>query len=291
MDFRSVDNLDEALNVLSELGSDAQILAGGTDVMVQMMNGDLDPQTLLHIEAIGALRSIERRNGRVEIGALVTHRKASGNEGLQTWAPALCAASKTVGGWQTQEVGTIVGNLANASPAADTIPTLLTADCNVTLQSTSGERRLPIGEFIKGRRSIDRNPDELITMLDIEPVGERTGDVYIKVGPRSAMEVALVGLAVRLQLADDGETAEDVRIAACAVGPIPYRATAAEAVLVGSRLDDEALSEAGRQLEQSASPIDDARAGASYRRRVLAPLLARAVGQARDKAREEQAWN
>lgn len=288
MRFHSAETLEDALEALAEATDGTLVLAGGTDVMVQYQRGEISPRALLHIERIESLRHVDQGNGQVRLGALVTHRQAMQHGGVSEGLPALIEASATVGGWQTQEVGTIVGNVVNASPAADTIPALLNAGCVVHLSSSTGQREVELSDFILGRRKTARRPEELVTALDLEPIGPRTGEVYIKVGPRSAMEVALLGLAVRLTLGPDGQTAEDVRVAVCSVAPIPYRATEAEEILRESPLDDEAVQEAGSSLAESADPIDDPRATAAYRKRVLAPLLERAVGEARRRALESQ---
>lgn len=252
--------------------------------MVQTQHGEIAPQALLHIERVESLRRAETSDGHVTLGALVTHRIAAKDKQIGKGLPALAEASATVGGWQTQEVGTIVGNVVNASPAADTIPTLLNAACVVRLASVEATREEALSDFLVGRRQTTRRSDELVTALQLEPIGPRTGEVYIKVAPRSAMEVALVGLAVRLTIAPDSHTVEDARVAVCSVAPVPYRAKEAESILINSTLNEDTLAEAGRALELSADPIDDPRATAAYRRRVLAPLLKRAADQARRRA-------
>jgi carbon-monoxide dehydrogenase medium subunit len=283
VEFRSFATLDAALGALSEFGEDAQVLAGGTDVMVQLQRGDLRPAALVHIEGIAELAEVGVENGSVTLGALVTHRAVIRDARLSTRLPALREACATIGGWQTQEFGTVAGNVCNASPAADTVAPLLVAGAVVELASRRVTRSLPLHDFVLGRRRTARAGDELVTAIRIEAVPPGAGEVYLKVAPRSAMEVALVGLAVRLGL-DEGGTVSDVRIAACSVAPVPFRATEAESALLGSRLEPERVAEAGGALRDGADPIDDARATAAYRRRVLAPLLGRALTIAQQRA-------
>jgi carbon-monoxide dehydrogenase medium subunit len=282
----STKSVEESVAVLARHGEDARVLAGGTDVMMQLHRGELEPGILVHIEGIESLRDVTSDNGEVRIGALVTHRRVSRDPLLSLRFPALAEASATVGGWQTQEVGTVVGNLCNASPAADTLPPLLVADASVELTGPVGSRTVALADFVTGRRRIARHPDELVTALNLQPAGARTGEVYLKVGPRSGMEVALVGLALRVSLGDDG-VVTDARVAVCSVAPVAYRATAVERILIGSTLDEEAVGQAGAILASSATPIDDPRATASYRRRVLPGLLARAaeIGATRARAK------
>ena len=290
MEFRSHESVEETLGCLSELGDDAQVLAGGTDVMLQYQRGELRPAALVHIERIAELAEIAVANGSVTLGALATHRAVVRDARLSTRLPALGEACATVGGWQTQEFGTVAGNVCNASPAADTIPPLLAAGAVLELSSRRGTRSVPLDEFVLGRRRTAREPDELVTAIRVESVPPGGGEVYLKVAPRSAMEVALVGLAVRLRLGDDGMVAE-ARIAACSVAPVPLRATVAEQALAGSRLEPERVAEAAAALGQLAEPIDDARATSAYRRRVLGPLLERAVAITRRRAGGPSAWS
>lgn len=288
VEFRSVTTVDEALVSLSELGDEAQVLAGGTDVMVQHQRGEFQPGTLLHIERVMELADHSAIDGWVTLGALVTHRRISRT--LHRRLPALSEACATVGGWQTQEVGTVAGNVCNASPAADTIPPLLIAGAVVDLASTRGTRSLSLEDFVLGRRRTARAPDELVVAIRVEPPPPDAGEVYVKVAPRSAMEVALVGLAVRLQV-DEDDFVTDARIAACSVAPVPFRAKESEEALVGSRLDGDAVADAAARLRGAADPIDDVRATAAYRLRVLGPLLERAVTIARERAGGGQSWS
>lgn len=283
MDFRSYQTETETLAVIAEFGDDARILAGGTDLMIQYQRGEINPAVLVHIERIADLRGVSV-DGLVNIGALTTHRQLCTNEHIRRHFPALAEAATTVGGWQTQEAGTIGGNLCNASPAADTVPPLLVSDAVVQLVSSRERRSIALDKFLLGRRRTARQPDELLASIELVPPPPHTGEVYLKVGRRRAMEVALVGLAVRLTIGDDGATVIDARIAVCSVGPRPFRAAEAEAGLLGSRLESGVVAEAGQLLTQEAEPIDDFRASASYRRRVLTPLLGRAVEACRIRA-------
>jgi CO/xanthine dehydrogenase FAD-binding subunit len=279
MQFRRAQTLDEALDVLGELGKDACILAGGTDLVIQYLHGEIAPETLVHIEGIGDLATVSL-NHRTTLGPLVTHRSLATNEALGTAHPALAASARTVGGWQTQAVGTIGGNICNASPAADTAPPLLVADAHVTLASRRGTRRLALTDFFLDRRQTVMDPDEMLTAIDLDPLPAGAGEAYLKLGRRGAMEVALVGMAVRIGFAGDG-TVDSARIALCSVAPTPRRVPEAEEALIGSRLDTPSFDAAGEALRAAACPIDDARASASYRMRTLRGLLERAAIQCR----------
>lgn len=273
--FTIAQTVAEALQQLATAGDSTTVLAGGTDLMVQHLRGERPVEHWLsvgHIEELrGVTSSIDGRSLR--IGAATTHHVITHDERAGALVPALAAASGTVGGWQTQEAGTLGGNICNASPAADTPPPLLVAGAVVVLRSTIGERRVPLEHFLLGRRATACRPDELVVAVELEPLPPRAHELYVKVAPRTAMEVAVVGLAVRITL-DDAEAIADARIAVGAVAPTALRVPDAEAALVGARLDDDAaVTAAGAALADAARPIDDFRATARYRRRVLAPLL------------------
>ena len=268
-------DLHGALEALHERGSDLTVLAGGTDVMVQYLRGDVLPRGLLHIRRLHELK--EGKFGRrTVIGALTTHWQLMTDPDVLVRHPALAEAAATVGGRQTQNAGTIGGNLVNASPAADLLPVMLVSDGVVTLTSSTGSRDLSVADFVLGRRSTARKPDELVTAISFEPLAESVGESYLKIGRRHAMEVAIVGLAARLAFDADGKVT-DARIAMASVAPKAFRAHLAEQRLVGTKLDDESMREAAELVRQAARPIDDARATADYRRRLLPALLRDAV--------------
>ena len=274
MELRSVDSVEQALDVLAEDGDRCQVLAGGTDVMIQLGRGEISPGLLLHVEQLDQLRGVSA-NGATRIGSLVTHRELAVGA-LGDPFRSIAESAATVGGLQTQVVGTIGGNICNASPAADTLPALLVHDAELTLRSRSGTRTVPLWEFVVGRRMTTRRPDELLTEIGLAAPGARSGDVYLKVGRRSAMEVAIVGLAMRLQLDGDGAVTA-ARVALASVGPCPLRSTAAERALVGSRLEPAATTAAADAVLREMAPVDDLRGSADYRRRVIPGLVRRAA--------------
>ncbi|MDA8311850.1 MAG: FAD binding domain-containing protein, partial [Actinomycetota bacterium] len=287
---RSACSTEEAVTWLAELGADGCVLAGGTDVMMQYARHELGPAAFVHIERIEELAGVGR-DGVVRIGALVTHRRLAEDAALRTSNPALADAAATVGGWQTQSVGTLGGNLCNGSPAADSAPPLLVADATVELQSRAGIRRVPLEEFFLGRRRVDRRPEELLTAVEVEPLGSRQAEVYLKVGRRGAMVVAVVGLAARLSFDARGAIAA-ARVALCSAAPTPLRVRSVEQALVG--LDaalpgwQDATSPSLRDgidaLMHAVSPIGDLRSSEAYRRAVLPGLLARAIEICRARA-------
>jgi carbon-monoxide dehydrogenase medium subunit len=282
MEFIDTHDLSEALAALDERGEDATVLAGGTDVVVQMLAGDIRPAALVHIRPVAELGGITP-NDRTEIGALTTHWELGTSSTIREHHRALAEAALRVGGRQTQNVGTIAGNVVNASPAADLLPALLVANAQIAAVSSSGRRSLALEEFLVDRKRTALAPNELVTSISLELPGPQTGQTYLKVGRRGAMEVALVGLAALVQLGE-GDVIADARIALCSVGPKAFRVHEAEAALVGTRAEDAAVAEAGGLLQGAARPIDDVRSTARYRSRVLPALLARAVSTCVERA-------
>jgi carbon-monoxide dehydrogenase medium subunit len=282
LDFIDARSLDTALTILAERGDATTVLAGGTDVVVALLAGELTSKMLLHVRRVPELHGIETAE-RTRVGAATTHWTLATDPRILADHPAVAEAALTVGGRQTQNIGTIGGNIVNASPAADLMPPLLVADARIRLTSAKGDRELPLEEFVVGRKQTARDPDELLLGIDLERPGPRTGEAYVKLGRRSAMEVALVGAAARISLGDDG-TIGDARVALCSVAPVAFRVTDAERVLVGAEPGPESFGQAGETAEAHAQPIDDVRSPAGYRRRVVRHLVRRALEAALSRA-------
>jgi len=284
VEFLNATTQEQALGWLAQQGDATYVVAGGTDVMMQYARGELAPATFLHIGALEPLATM--RNGTASrFGTLVTHRLLATDPRVRRRHPALAEAAATVGGWQTQSVGTLGGNLCNASPAADTAAPLLVADGVVDLTSTQGTRRVPIRDFFLGRRKVDRRPDELLTAIEAVPVAPAVGEVYLKVGRRGAMVVAVAGLALRLTF-EGPDRVSDARLALCSLAPTPVRAPEAERILAQGGATTEAVMQAAEAVQRAICPIDDARATAAYRRLVLCGLLERTVACCRSQAEQ-----
>ena len=278
--------LGEALVHLKQHGDDFTVLAGGTDVMVQYLRGDIRPTALLHVRRLAELRA-RVLGSRTELGPLTTHWQLRTDPQIRRRHPALAEAAATVGGRQTQNVGTLGGNVVNASPAADLTPVLLISDATVELASVAGRRRLAIDDFVLGRRQTARRPDELVVSIGLEPLPPSSAETYVKLGRRHAMEVSIAGTAVRLTL-DTDSIVKDVRIALGSVAPKPFRCQEAENHLRGSRLDASVIGEAAQLIMRSAEPIDDARATAGYRKQVLPALFVKALETSRRRIEEDR---
>jgi xanthine dehydrogenase small subunit len=252
-------SLPDALKMLRDEGPLVP-LAGCTDLYVSLNFGTLTDSRFLNLGRLTRLRTIEMRGELLSIGALATHSELIRSPLVRRRLPMLAAAAREIGGVQIQNRGTIGGNVANASPAGDTLPVLAAADAIVVLASAAGTRRVAFTEFYTGYRQTVRRPDELIVALEIAAV--RGAQRFRKVGTRAAQAISKVVLATVV--------GDRPRIALGSVAPTVVRARRTEAALAAGA----SIAEAQQTLIDEIAPIDDIRSTAEYRRRVAANLLA-----------------
>jgi CO/xanthine dehydrogenase FAD-binding subunit len=270
-------DLNDVLDHLSS-ATDVTLLAGGTDLMVDLNFGRKRPERVVAIDRVDELCHLER-NGRVRMGAGVTYTRMLHED---PGSAALAEAARTVGSPQIRNAGTLGGNIATSSPAGDTLPVLAALDAVVVLRSTQSERRVPFTEFMTGAKKNVRRPDELVIAAEWEDAGP--AQTFMKVGTRNAMVIAVAGLAL---VVDRARRRVGVGMGSC--GPTILRAAAAErfatALLEAHGWDrrltpsDAELQEFGRLVATAARPIDDVRGTAAYRRHVLAVMGARALAR------------
>jgi CO/xanthine dehydrogenase FAD-binding subunit len=267
--------LDQALAMLAET-PEAHVLAGGTDVMVEVNHGSRRPSAVLFVGGVAELKgwSLER-GGTLRIGATTTYTELVAPEPAAL-APALAAASRTIGSPQIRNTGTIGGNLGTASPAGDTLPVLVALDAEVELGSVHGFRRIPLAAFITGPKRTALEPGELIVAVRFPAAASGDGQDYLKVGTRNAMVIAVASCAVIVEPA-----LRRVRVGLGSVGPRPLRAPEAEAWAddhvdwdTGEVADAASF---GRLVADASRPIDDHRSTAAYRRHAVAVLAARGL--------------
>ncbi len=266
------------------LGADpgARPLAGGTDLVVQLRDGRCRARRLVDLSGLGLASIHEREDGGVEIGAGAVMDDIARHPAVRRAAPALAGAAARVGAWPIQCRATLGGNLANASPAADTAPPLLVAGAEVTVASASGGcRTVPLNGFFLAPGRTCLLPGELLVsvLVPAPPRGE-VRERFTKVGPRREQVIAVVSLAGRAVVGRGG-VLTGVRLALGSVAPIPVRARAAEGVLEGRRPDAAVAREAMTALQADIAPIDDVRATARYRRLAAAALLRRFLDDGR----------
>lgn len=277
--YHSVSALDEALALLNEHGEAARIIAGGTDLIIEMERG-ARPQLkrLIDITRVPGLDGIRESDDRIVLGPLVTHNHVVASRLIRERALPLAQASWEVGAPQIRNRATVVGNLITASPANDTITPLIALEAEVALASVAGERLVKLADIYSGFRQTVLRPDELLREIRIPPLGADQRGIFLKLGLRRAQAISVVDAAVVLKLDAAGAVSE-ARIALGSVAATIVRVPAAEAFLDGRRLTAETIAEAGRLAAESVSPIDDVRGSAEYRSEMVKILVARALRQ------------
>jgi CO/xanthine dehydrogenase FAD-binding subunit len=273
LDLAAPATLSDALRLLASDGT-ARPFAGGTDLMVL-----LDAGRYVSLWGLQELRGISDERGALKLGALTTFGEIRDSETISRSYPMLAAAALQIGGIATQNRATIGGNIANASPAADSPPALIAYDAVIELASETGRRRLPYREFHLGYKQMRLGPGEIIANVILPPREAGWRDGYRKVGTRRAQAISKVVMALAWR--DLGTAGwQDVRVALGSVAATPIRAAATEAVLEGARPTPEAADRAAETLAGELEPIDDVRSTADYRRLVAARILHRLLRDA-----------
>ena len=281
-------SLAEAIALLAELGSEAGVVAGGTDLVVAARGGRRRlPSALVAIHRLSELAGISGTpSGGLAAGALVTHADLERSDLVRRRWSALADAAALVGSPATRHVGTLGGNLCNASPAMESGAPLLVYEASVELHSTSGTRSLPLADFLLGPARTALAPGELLTGVTVppQPAG-RVGSAYLRLDYRAAMEIAVVGAAALVALDADGRCTE-ARIALTAVAPTVVRAADAETALRGQMPTAERVAAAAARAVEAARPIDDVRATARYRTAMVPVIVRRVIELALKRAEE-----
>jgi CO/xanthine dehydrogenase FAD-binding subunit len=252
---------------------EAQLIAGGTDLLVRLKDSLTWP-VLIDISRLQELQGISVNNRIISIGALSTYAAMLRNAILRENAGVLLQAAEMVGSPQIRNRGTIGGNIANGSPAGDTIPPLYVLQATVTMAGSNDTRSIPIEEFFTGPGETVLDRHEIIVSIDI-PVRENYTGYFLRLGQRAAMAISKVSLAVSIRAGND--IIDDIRIALGAVAPTVIRAVQAEQVLKGAKLTNELICSARNAIEHDAAPISDIRSEADYRRKMCGVLLRRVM--------------
>ena len=265
-------SLDDALEILAQRPGEARPVAGGTDVLVAAKDGQVRRADLFDLGAVPELKGIEEQDGYLWIGGASTHTEILESPLLARWAPALPQACAVVGGPQIRNRGTLGGNLANGSPAADAVPPLFVGEAELELVSVNGRRRVPIHEFYTGYRQTVLAPDELILGVRL-PKRPGVRAAFLRLGQRQAQAISKVSVAVAMTFREGRP--DFVRVALGSVAPTVIRAPQTEAALATGGY--EGLRRAKEAVQAEVRPIDDLRSTREYRRSMAAVLLERAV--------------
>lgn len=274
--------IGEACNLLLELGEGAKVMAGATDLIPPMKDKVVSPEYLIDLKKIQGLDQLEYDETEgLKIGALTTLRTLETSPLVKEKNPAIAHAAKVVASTQIRMKGTMAGNICNASPSCDSAPNLLAQGAKILVQGPNKDRVIKIEDFFLGVKKTSLEPGEIVTAICIPPLKENEAAAYIKHAVRKAMDLAIIGVAVKIRV--EGGICTDAKIALGAVAATPIRVPRAEAALIGKALTDEVIVKASEEAMDSCSPISDIRASKEYRKDMVRVFTKRAIRQAMEQ--------
>jgi CO/xanthine dehydrogenase FAD-binding subunit len=278
--YQSPETLTEACRVLGEWGPRSRIIAGGTDLVISLRKGEAQPQILIDVTRIPELRRIEDAGGKIRIGAAVTHGEIASSKLIQQYGKVLSDAASWVGSPQVRNLGTIGGNIVNASPAADTLPPLMVLEATGRVLSPGGSKEVPLAELFRGPYQSSLNPDELLVRVSFPKLASdfRTG--FIRLARRAAMAISRMSVAVVLRMARREDRIEEVRISVGAVTPTPHRMSEVESILKGKTPDEGTMKKAAQCLSGTMVRWSGVRPSTAYKAPVVEALFLRCMQQA-----------
>ena len=282
MDYVSPTTIDEAVSALDS-APDARVFAGATDLIPQIRAGRPEPGLLVDLKRIERLNAVTEGATSWIIGAAVPTSRLTEDAAFSSQFPGLSEAAGLIGSDQIQNRSSLGGNLCNASPAADSVPALLVNGARAVVASATGTRTIAVDDVATGPGSTSLGPGEFIVEFEVDKPPANTGDAYLRMIPRTEMDIAVVGAGARITLDASGNCA-DARIALGAVAPTARRVADAEAALVGNPINDETLAAVARAASEICDPIEDKRGTIAYREQVAGVLAKRAVKLAVDRA-------
>jgi carbon-monoxide dehydrogenase medium subunit len=275
--------LDEAVRAFAAAAGAGRILAGGTDLLVQMRNGVVAPGTIVDVKKIGELTTIEEtKDGGFRIGAAVSGAALRDHPKVSKVWPGVVEATNLIGSTQIQGRATPGGNLCNGSPAGDSVPAMVAAGAIVTIQGPKGRREMAVEKVPKGPGRLNLEPGEIVVSFTLPPRPKGSSDAYLRMIPRTEMDIAVVGCGVSLTM--DKGTCTAARVGLGAVAPTVLLVEDAAKALIGSKLDEAALAKAAAACSAACRPIDDKRGTIAYRTKVAGVLLKRTALIAAERA-------
>ena len=285
MQYTHPENVDAAIADLASAAGLTRVLAGGTDLLVQLRAGIREPEVIVDIKGIEETRTITREGDGFLIGAAVSGAELSEHPDMHRIWPGIVEAVDLIGSTQVQGRASMGGNLCNASPAADSVPAMIAADMICHVAGPKGRRDAKVEDICTGPGKTSLAKDEFIVSFSLPPRAKHSGDAYLRFIPRTEMDIAVAGVGVNLTL-DDAGTCIAARVAIGAVAPKALLVKDAGAALVGSKVDDAAIEKMVAAVRAACSPIDDKRGTIVYRIRVAGVLAERATRIALDRAKE-----
>lgn len=277
-DYYEPKTVEEACKLLFEFGSDASVLAGGTDLIPKMKNGFIRPKCIVNIKKIPDLGCVKGDGERaLSIGALTLISELATHPLLLERFPVITTAARSIGSLQVRNLATLGGNLCNAAPSADMAPGLLVMDALVKVTGPSGDREMPLEEFFIEPGRVNLGRGELVAEVHVPLPPANTKQLYLKHSVRRAMDIAIVGVAVSLSFEEETGVCSKARITLGAVAPTPVRAKRTEEILLGKRLREIPLTRVGDMVSQEVAPITDVRGSACYRSEMVSKLTIKAI--------------
>tara|TARA_B100000745_G_C20118669_1_gene382984 strand:- start:412 stop:1293 length:882 start_codon:yes stop_codon:yes gene_type:complete len=285
-DYENPKTLSEAIELISKYGDDSRLIAGGTDLIVQMRIGRRTPKVVINTKAVDEMNQLTCDNSGLTIGAAVPCYKIYQNPEIISAYPGIIDSASLIGGIQIQGRATIGGNLCNAAPSADAVPVLIVnrAICNIA--SAKGTRSVPVEDFCTGPGQNILNPDELLVSLSFPKHDSNFGSRYIRFIPRNEMDIAVAGAGVSITL--ENEVIKSIHVALASVAPTPILVKKITEELTGTNLTPETLSRAGELAKEAATPITDMRGTIEYRKHLSDVLTKRALADAIKRAKGEK---
>ncbi len=284
MRYEAPETIEGAVKLLAGGGPRGRVLAGGTDLLVQLRAGMIAPELVVDIKRIDETREIREEGGRLVIGAAVTGAELGEHAAAKAMWPGVVEATELIGSTQIQGRASLAGNLCNASPAADTVPALVAAAATCRIAGPSGERRVPVEEVCTGPGQLSLDDGEFVVAFEFPERQPRSADAYLRFIPRTEMDIAVVGAGVNLSFDDNGRCAA-ARVALGAVAPTVILVEEAGRALVGTECDDAALQKMAAAASAACRPIDDKRGTVEYRIKVAGVLATRAAKIAAQRAK------
>jgi carbon-monoxide dehydrogenase medium subunit len=284
MRYEAPETLDAAVALLVAEPGEARVLAGGTDLLVQLKTDLIHPTLVVDIKRIGELREISREGSGFRVGAAVTGAELKAHPDLKNTWPGIVEAANLIGSTQIQGRATMGGNLCNGSPAADSVPALIAAGATATIAGPKGRRNVPVEDVMIGPRKLSLAKGEFITSFVLPARPSRSADAYLRFIPRTEMDIAVVGSGVNLTVDEKGAITA-ARIALGAVAARPILVPDAAKALIGSKLDDTAIERFEDAVRAACNPIDDKRGTKEFRIKVAAVIARRTAKIAYERAR------
>lgn len=283
MEYQSPGTVEEAVSLLAGASGTPKVLAGGTDLLVQLRSGFVEPDLVVDLKRIDALTSVTQDASGFRIGAAVSCAELGEHAALSAAWPGVVEAARLIGSEQIQSRSSLGGNLCNASPAADTVPALIAARATCAIAGPNGQREVPVEDIVTAPGETSLQQGEIVVSLNLPARPARSADAYLRFIPRTEMDIAVVGSGVSLTLAEDG-TVSDAHVGLGAVAPTALLVADAGKALVGTKCDEAALDAAAAAASAACNPIDDKRGTVEYRVRVAGVLTKRAAVIAYERA-------